>query len=340
MKKIITVAIALLLTLGLVGVAGCQPSTPSAAVSNAPAKITIGVSMGASQSTFCQGLQDGATNEITKLGGTPIVSLADNDPTRQASQIEDMVAKGAKAVICFAADTDAITASAKYCQDHGVAFVEASRISPDLTNINLAIGFSNKQQAELCGQAILDGSKAAGFTSMKCIEFVGSLTDQNAIERQNFFEAFAKTNNIEIVATVLTEWDAEKATARYKDAITAVNDDYNSMYCASDFLFTCISAVLTEKGQWVTVGKPGYHVIVGIDGGPDALPMIRDGYDYMTANTDVLKLGLEAADKAYDIVTNGTKYTGDAKTIMIDATSITKANVDDPTIWGNVYKAK
>jgi ABC-type sugar transport system substrate-binding protein len=296
--------------------------------------------MGASQSTFCQGLQDGASKEIEKLGATPIVSLADNDPTRQASQIEDMVAKGAKAVIAFAADTDAITASAKYCKDHKVAFLEASRISPDLANVDLAIGFSNKQQAELCGQAIVDGAKAAGYTEIKCIEFVGSLTDQNAIERQKFFEDFAKANNISIVATVLTEWDAEKATARYKDAITAVNDDYNAIYCASDFLFTPISAVLTEKGQWVTAGKPGYKVIVGIDGGPDALPMIRDGYCYMTANTDVLKLGLAAADKAYDIVTKGTTYTGDAKSVNIDATSVTKANVDDATIWGNVYKAK
>jgi ribose transport system substrate-binding protein len=335
MKKVITVAIAMLCVLGLVVAAGCQQATPST-----EAKVSIGMSQGASQSTFCQGLQDGATQEITKLGGTPFVSLADNDPTRQASQIEDMVAKGCKGVICFAADTDAITASAKYCKDHGVAFVEASRLSPDLTNIDLAIGFSNKQQAELCGQAIVDGCKAAGFTEIKCIEFVGSLTDQNAIERQKYFEDFAKANNINIVQTVLTEWDAEKATARYKDAITACNDDYNSMYCASDFLFTPISAVLTERGQWVTVGKPGYKVIVGIDGGPDALPLIRDGYCYMTANTDVLKLGNAAADKIYDIITKGTKYTGDAKTIMIDATSITKANVDDATIWGNVYKAK
>jgi ribose transport system substrate-binding protein len=211
--------------------------------------------MGNTQSQFCQGLMDGANDEIKKLGATPVTALAENDPTRQSSQIEDLVAKGCKAIICFAVDTDAITASAKYCQDHGVAFVETSRISPDLTNVDLAIGFSNQQQATICGQAIVDGSKAAGFTEMKCIEFVGSLTDQNAIERQKFFEDFAKANNIQIAATVLTEWDAEKATARYKDAITAVNDDYNSMYCASDFLFTPISAILTEKGQWVKQGE-------------------------------------------------------------------------------------
>jgi ABC-type sugar transport system substrate-binding protein len=367
MKKITKVVVSLVCVLALVLLAvGCGSQAPAAssaapaassaapaassaapaASSAAPAAssaaagpITIGISMGASQSTFCQGLQDGATNEVKKLGATPIVSLADNKVDVQANQIQDMVAKGAKAVIVFAADTDAITASAKYCKDHGVAFIEASRISPDLTNIDLAIGFSNKQQAEICGQAIVDGSKAASFTTMKTIEFIGDLADQNAKERQQYFEAFAKTNNISIVGTVLTEWDAEKAVSRYKDTITAVNDDYNSMYCASDFLFTPIMSVLTEKGQWVKQGEKGYHVIVGIDGAPDALQKIRDGYCYMDANTDVMQLGLMAADKAVDIITKGTKYTGADKTVMIDAQSITAANASDPKIWGNNYKA-
>jgi len=355
MKKATKVAVSMLCVLAIVLLAACgAPAAPASSSAAAPAssaaapassaaapaeKIKIGVSMGASQSTFCQGLQDGATKKIEALGGEYVLSLADNDPTRQASQIEDMVSKGCKAVICFAADTDAITASAKYCKDKGVAFIEASRISPDMTNIDLALGFDNKQQATICGEAIVAGAKEVGYSEIKCIEFVGSLTDQNAIERQKYFEEFAAANNIKIVATVLTEWDAEKAVARYKDAITAVNDDYNAMYCASDFLFTPIMSVLTEKGQWVKKGEQGWKIIVGIDGAPDALQKIRDGYCYMDANTDVMQLGNAAAEKAFDIITNGTKYEGDKKTVMIDAQSITAANASDPSIWGNNYKA-
>ena len=216
----------------------------------------------------------------TELGGEPVLVIADGDATLQATQIEDLVAQGCKAVMVFAVDTDAITASAKYCQDNGVLFGQFSRISPDLSNVDLAIGFDNKQQAEICGQDILAGGAEAGYTELKCIEFVGSLTDQNAIERQDYFDEFAAANGIEVVAKVLTDWDGELAYSRFKDAITSVGGDYNCIYAASDFLFTPIMSVLTEQGQWVQMGEEGYKVITGIDGAPDALDKIRAGNVY------------------------------------------------------------
>ena len=299
--------------------------------------VKIGVAMGAISSTFCEGLRDGAAAKVEELGGEAIIVVSDGDATLQATQIEDLVAKGCQAIICFANDTDAIVASAKYCDDNGVIFAEASRISTDMTYIDLALGFDNAQQATICGEAILDGAAAVGYEELKCIEFVGSLTDQNAIERQDYFEEFAAANDIEIVGTVLTEWDAELAYGRFKDAITACGGDYNCIYAASDFLYATILSVLSETGNWVLQGEEGYKVITGIDGAPDAVEKIRTGYVYMVANTDVMLLGAQTAAMVYDMVMNGTTYEGDDKTIIIDAQTITADNCDDPTIWGNNY---
>jgi ABC-type sugar transport system substrate-binding protein len=311
--------------------------TTAAATTAAAGPIKVGISIGVIGSPFCEGLRDGSKLKTEELGATPVVVIADGDATLQATQIEDLVAQGCQVVLCFAVDTDAITASAKYCKDKGVLFVEFSRISPDLSNVDLAMGFDNKQQAEICGQAILDGAKDVGYTELKCIEFVGSLTDQNAIERQKYFDEFAAANGIKVVASVLTDWDGEVAYSRFKDAITSVSGDYNCIYSASDFLYTTIMSVLTENGQWVKKGEKGYKIITGIDGAPDALEKIRTGYVYMVANTDVLLLGRETATKAIDMVTNGTKYEGDNKVIIIPAQTITAANCDDPAIWGNNY---
>ncbi len=349
MKKTRLIVALLLCTVMIVGFAGCKAETP-AGTSNAPSTseavtspseetgpIKIGVAMGAIQSTFCEGLRDGAIAKIKELGGEPVDVVADGDATLQATQIEDLVSKGCKAIICFANDTDAIVASAQYCHENGVIFAEASRISTDMTYIDVALGFDNSQQALICGEAILAGAAEVGYTEMKCIEFVGSLTDQNAIERQQYFEEFAAANNIEIVGTVLTEWDAEIAYNRFKDAITACGGDFNCIYAASDFLFTPIMSALTETGNWVVKGEEGYKVIVGIDGAPDALEKIRTGYIYMVANTDVMQLGAATAEKVWDMVVNGTTYSGDDKLVIIDAQSITAANCDDPAIWGNNY---
>jgi len=352
MKKSRRVITLLLCMLMIAVITGCaktteSPSTSQAAevsqqtadpgVSEATAPVKIGIAMGAIQSTFCEGLRDGAAAKVEELGGEAVVVVADGDATLQATQIEDLVAKGCQGVICFANDTDAITASAQYCQENGVIFAETSRISTDLTNVDIALGFDNSQQALICGEAILAGAAEVGYTELKCIEFVGSLTDQNAIERQQYFEEFAAANGIEIVGTVLTEWDAEIAYNRFKDAITACGGDYNCIYAASDFLFTPIMSALSETSEWVTKGQPGYKVIVGIDGAPDALEKIRAGYIYMVANTDVMQLGAATAEKVYDMIVNGTTYEGDDKLIIIDAQTITAANCDDPVIWGNNY---
>ena len=354
MKKSRLAAALVLCVLMIVSIVGCtanpvedsqapetsQADTTQNAEVSEPAEagpVKIGIAMGAIQSTFCEGLRDGAAAKVEELGGEAVVVVADGDATLQATQIEDLVAKGCKAVICFANDTDAIVASAQYCRENGVIFAETSRISTDMTNIDLALGFDNGQQALICGEAILAGAAEVGYTELKCIEFVGSLTDQNAIERQKYFEEFAAANNIEIVGTVLTEWDAELAYSRFMDAITACGGDFNCIYAASDFLFTPIMSALSETGNWVVKGEEGYKVIAGIDGAPDALEKIRTGYVYMVANTDVMQLGAATAEKVWDMVSNGTTYEGDDKLIIIDAQTITSENCDDPAIWGNNY---
>lgn len=344
MKIALIIGLVCIIAVAMVIIPGCKTATvaettAAAAATTAAAKapVKVGISIGVIGSPFCEGLRDGSKAMTEELGGTPVVVVADGDATLQATQIEDLVAQGCQVVLCFAVDTDAITASAKYCQDKGVKFVEFSRISPDLTNVDLAMGFDNKQQAEICGQAILDGAKEVKYTELKAIEFVGSLTDQNAIERQDYFDAFAKANGINVVAKVLTDWDGEIATTRFKDAITSVSGDYNCIYAASDFLYTPIMSVLTENNLWVKKGEEGYKIITGIDGAPDALEKIRTGYVYMVANTDVLLLGREAAAKAIDMVANGTKYSDADKVIIIPAQTITAANCDDKAIWGNNY---
>lgn len=343
MKKIRLVSILVLCLLMIVMMTSCattkttQATTAATttAATTAGAKIKIGVSMGELTSEFCEGLRDGAIEKITELGGEAVMLGADGDATKQATQIEDLIAQGCKAIVVFATDTDAIMASGKASKDAGVIFAEFSRISPDLTNIDLAVGFDNKDQAYQCGEAIVSQAKALGYGTIKCIELVGSLTDQNAIERQDYFEEYAKANKIEIVGKVLTDWNADQAYTGLKDAITAAGKDFNAIYCPSDFLFGASESALTENGMYKTVKEAGHIILVGIDGGPNAMTYIRSGYADMTCNTDVMLLGRETVKLVFDMMKTGKKYT---EPVMIAPFPITQKNVDDPALWGNVYK--
>lgn len=344
MKKVLVIMLALVL---IASFAACtKPETTtsageaasqgaSAGESSAPeGKIKVGVSMGELTSEFCEGLRDGAIEKIEELGGEAVYLGADGDATKQATQIEDLISQGCKAIVAFATDTDAIMASGKACKEAGVIFAQFSRISPDLTNIDLAVGFDNKDQAYQCGEAIVSQAAALGYDTIKCIELVGSLTDQNAIERQDYFEEFAAANNITIVGKVLTDWNADQAYTGLKDAITACGKDFNAIYCPSDFLFGASESALTENGMYKTVEEEGHVILVGIDGGPNAMAYIRSGYADMTCNTDVMQLGRETVAYVFDMLEKGTTYT---EAVMIAPFPITLANVEDPSLWGNVY---
>jgi len=330
MKKTLVIMLVLAMVLGMLSftTACTKPEKTE------EGKIKIGVSMGELTSEFCEGLRDGAIEKIEELGGEPVYLGADSDPTKQATQIQDLISQGCKAIVAFATDTDAIMASGKACKEAGVIFAQFSRISPDLTNIDLAVGFDNKDQAYQCGEAIVSQAKKFGYETIKCIELVGSLTDQNAIERQDYFEEFAKANKIEIVGTVLTDWNADQAYTGLKDAITACGKDFNAIYCPSDFLFGTCESALTENGMYKTVEEDGHVILVGIDGGPNAMSYIRSGYADMTCNTDVMQLGRETVAYVFDMLEKGTKYT---EAVMIKPFPVTLENVEDEALWGNVY---
>jgi len=355
MKKTTTIVLALMLVLVMaLAVVGCKkaeapatdapadkpaedaPAEAPADDAEAPADETLlfGLSMGELTSTFCEGLRDGVVEKCEELGIETTYACADADATKQATQIEDMISQGCNAVLCFATDTDAIVASAKACQDAGVVFAEFSRISTDLSAIDVACGFDNKDQAYACGDAIVAAAKAAGYAEIKVLELVGSLTDQNAIERQQFFNEYAAANGITVVQEIPTDWDKEKAYTGLKDAITACNGDFNAIYCPSDTFFSTCESVLTENDMYKKVGEEGHVIVVGIDGAGDALKYVADGNFDMVCNTDVLELGRQTVNYVIEVL-NGATY--DAA-VMIEVGSVdTPEKAADPGLWGNVY---
>ena len=357
MKKTTTIVLALMLVLVMaLAVVGCKkaeaPATDAPAADEPAADepaadepaadepaadaegLLFGLSMGELTSTFCEGLRDGVIEKCEELGIETTYACADSDATKQATQIEDMISAGADAVLCFATDTEAIVASAKACQDAGVVFAEFSRLSTDLSAIDVAVGFDNKDQAYACGEAMVAAAEAAGYAELKVLHLVGSLTDQNAIERQQYFNEFAAANGVTIVQEIPTDWDKEKAYNGLKDAITACNGDFNGVYCPSDTFFATVEAVLTEADMYKKVGEEGHVIVSGIDGAGDALKYVADGYFDMDCNTDVLELGRQTVNYVVEVL-NGATF---EEPVMIEVGSIdTPEKAADPGLWGNVY---
>lgn len=295
--------------------------------------IVIGISMPSLQTSFFEG-ELYMAEETAKAAGVDFISVvADGDTAKQKTQIEDLISKGVDAIICVPNDTEAIVSSIGDCANAGIPFIAMGRMPADMTGVALAITCDNYLCVEACAKAMADGAAEQGYEEVKVIELVGDPKDQNAVERS--LDAAAETYGFEIVAEVATEWDADKCFSRLTDTLQSV-EDFNAIYCPSDFLLPTIMSCLQTAGRWVPSGEDGHVVICSIDGDPIAMEFITSGYVYMTANTDAFSFGRQAMEGAIEIAKGNLPDTvsqpvevGDLRKEAIEAAG--------DTIWGNVY---
>lgn len=319
MKKIVAILLTVLLVLPLCGVA--------------EETITIGISMPSLQSSFFEG-ELYMAEETAKAAGVNYISVvADGDSAKQKTQIEDLISKGVDAIICVPNDTEAIVSSINDCVKAGIPFIAMGRMPADMTNVALAITCDNYMCVNACAKALADGAQEAGYTDLKVIEIVGDLKDQNAVERS--LKDAADENGFEIVAEVASEWDADKCFSRLTDTLQSV-EDFNAIYCPSDFLLPTIMSCLQSAGRWVPMGEEGHVVICSIDGDPIAMEFITSGYVYMTANTDAFDFGRNAMEGAIEIAKGNLP---DSVAAPVAVGDLRKADIESAgeSIWGNVY---
>src|SRR5947208_14656098 len=80
----------------------------TAAGGPAAGRPTVGLAISTLNNPFFVDLRDGAQAAAAKAGVTLVVLDAQNDPARQASSIEDLIAKKVRVVIINPTDSDAI----------------------------------------------------------------------------------------------------------------------------------------------------------------------------------------------------------------------------------------
>src|SRR6266540_2337995 len=186
--------------------------------------VKIGLSWDARESALNQAWEDFMKAEA-KVQGEPlginvewVVNMADNDSSRQAANIEDLLNSGVDIVIARALDAAAIGSSIRRAKEAGVPFVTFDRASSG-AQPTAHVGGDSAYQARVAG-AELEKILAANHIKGICIELQGSLADINAINRTNEWKALdEKSDVIDIVTRIPTEWNPEKVLSGLNDAL-------------------------------------------------------------------------------------------------------------------------
>jgi ribose transport system substrate-binding protein len=295
--------------------------------------------------TINKGARDSAKAAGLKLLQT---TFADADPAKQVTQIETSLVEGAKGLIVMPADSAAIESALDAAEKQGTLVV-AIDTSPTRGKVAMTVRANNYQMAaNVCHvMGRLLGGKG------KVLVLQGNLASSNGRDRSNGFSDCA-TREYPRIKLILrpADWTGSKA-ADITQTILSANPDLTGIYLSTDCNYVDpVMAVMKAAGRLAPTGQPGHIIMGSVDGCPQGMNAIRNGYLDILASQPLLDYGkygiafLKAAvagDKSM-FKTGPTDH--NSKIVEIDgnlqdqlpAPIVTKANVDDPRLWANALK--
>ena len=311
MKKNLVVLIAIVMAIGLV-LAGCttqsaatssEPAAASsAAASQAPASeaaapaIKIGFSQATMASPFYVAHVDSAKQAAEAAGVELVYADANEDITKQNTDIMDMLEKGINVLILNAVDPDGVAPSVAKCKEKGVAIITVDRFVN--ADVDVIVGRDNEAMGQLVGEYAVEQLGGKGKATGKILEVMGSGGDRVQEARsKGFHNAVDAEPGITVIQTPFCDYVRSKAATATQDMIQS-NKDINLIYGHNDDMALGALQVCEDAGMKV--------MCCGVDGLMEAVEAIKDGRYLCTSANDPFKFGQVAVETAIKIANGET----------------------------------
>lgn len=272
MKKLLTLALALVLTMAL-GV-------------SAQAKDTIALVVSTLNNPFFVTLKDGAVKKADEMGYELIVLDSQNDPSKELANVEDLTVRGVKAILINPTDSDAVSNAIRLINTAGIPVLTLDR------------GASHgKVASHIASDNVAGGKMAGDFMAEKLgkgamvIQLEGLPGTSAARDRGAGFEQAVKANGFKVLASQPADFDRTKGL-NVMENLLANYGDVQGVFAQNDEMALGAMRALQAAGKKV--------VIVGFDGTDDGVAAVKRGDMAGTiAQQPALigSLGVETADK-------------------------------------------
>lgn len=332
MKKNLVVLIAIVMAIGLV-LAGCTTKAPAASSaapeSQAPASsaaaasteasaaasdIKIGFSQATMASPFYVAHVDSAKQAAEAAGVELVYADANEDITKQNTDIMDMLEKGINVLILNAVDPDGVAPSIEKCKAKGVKIITVDRFVN--ADVDAVVGRNNEQMGQLVGEYVVEQLGGKGKATGKILEVMGSggCRVQEA-RSKGFHNAVDQEKGITVIQTPFCDYVRSKAATATQDIIQS-NKDINLIYGHNDDMALGALQICEDAGMKV--------MCCGVDGLMEAVEAIKDGRYLCTSANDPFKFGQVAVETAIKMAKGETVE----KNIDCGTFLINKDNVD------------
>lgn len=326
--------------------AGTQPKNDSGTGNGGnDGKIKIGLSVTDLSLERWQHDRDLFVKKAEELGAEVIVQSADNDESKQLTQIQNMLSQGIDVLVVIPVNSDSLSPVIEQAKKEGVEVVAYDRMINN-ADVDAYVSFDlirvGEMQAEYLVKLVPKG---------KYFLMGGSPVDSNArVFREgqmNILQPYIDRGDIEVVGDQwVDKWDANKAMNIMENALTANNNDIDAVVASNDA--TAGGAIQALAAQ----GLAGKVPISGQDADLAACQRIAEGTQTMTVYKPIEKIASTAAEVAVklgkgekidygDTMNNGQK---DVPYIKLDPIMVDKDNLIDTVIkdgfhsYDEVYK--
>jgi D-xylose transport system substrate-binding protein len=238
--------------------------------------------------------------QLAKLGASYISADAGGSPEKQLSDVDSLIAKGAKVLIVLAMDKDAILPAVNKAAQQKIPVVAYDRLI-EAAGV-FYITFDNVEVGRMQARAVFEARPKGNYVMVK-----GSPTDPNAnflrAGQQEVIEAAITKGDIKIVGEEYTEgWKPEVAQKNMEQIITKTGGKIDAVVASNDGTAGGVVAALTAKG---IKGIP----VSGQDGDHAALNRVAQGSQTVSVWKDARDLGRDAASAAVSLA-KGQKIAG------------------------------
>ena len=248
----------------------------------------IGLVVSTQDNPFFVTMKEGAQKKAKEMGYSFVVLDSQNDPSKELSNVEDLLVKGVDVILINPTDSDAVVSSVKAANRAKVPVVTLDRGSNGGT-VSSHVASDNVAGGKMAGEFIVEKLNGKG----NVVELEGIPGTTAARDRGNGFEQAVK-GKLNIVAKQSADFDRTKGLTVMENILQA-QPEINAVFAHNDEMALGAMRAVAASGR-------KNIIIVGFDATDDAVKAVKDGKMTATVAQKPSQIGAEGIEIADKII--------------------------------------
>ncbi|ABZ84970.1 ribose abc transporter, ribose-binding protein [Heliomicrobium modesticaldum Ice1] len=292
MKRYLKAASLVVGSLFIVGMlAGCsgskEPPKPAEKPADSTKQMTVGIALSTLNNPFFVDMRDGAQAAADKIGAKLIVMDAQDDASKQVSQVENLIQQKVDIILLNPTDSDGLVAAVKEANKANIPVITLDR-SVSGGDVISHIASDNVSGGKLAADFVIKSLNGKG----KVAELEGIAGTSAARDRgQGFHSLIDSEKEIKVVAKQPADFNRSKGMTVMENILQS-QPDLQAVFCHNDEM--ALGALQALQAAKKNV------ILVGFDGGADAVKAVQEGKMSATVAQQpklIGEIGVQTAEK-------------------------------------------